>query len=330
MQSAAESKLAKPRKSFWQLWQTWSYPIAMVGLVGAVIWSYLYTEQDRGVSNLVRMSCIIAAVIITVTWPISRSQYRPLVRFGPTVLTVIVVAVFFGLFRIKNYGSDMTPIIVSRWREEPKLPELAGSKSTGAANPEAFVPVESATAATDYPNFMGPDHNQVISSVRLNPDWDSHPPQLVWKKPIGYGWSGFAIVGSNAVTSEQRDDKETIACYDLNTGDSRWSHTNPVRFDAFPSEVGPRSTPTIAHGRVFSQGATGILDCLSLATGELLWSKDILKDNDAENLTWGKANSPLAMDDLIVVSAGGTDGKSLVAYRQDNGEKVWSGGSDFS
>jgi outer membrane protein assembly factor BamB len=79
---------------------------------------------------------------------------------------------------------------------------------------------------------------------------------------------------------------------------------------------------------VFTLGATGILNCLELASGRRLWSKDIREENNAENPFWGSACSPLVVDDLVVVSAGGTDNDSLVAYRQEDGKRVWSGGSD--
>jgi outer membrane protein assembly factor BamB len=94
--------------------------------------------------------------------------------------------------------------------------------------------------------------------------------------------------------------------------------------------VGPRATPTLHNGRVFAVGATGILNALELATGRHLWSKDIREDNDAENVFWGTACSPLIVDDLVVVSAGGGEGKSLVGYRQVDGGRAWSGGDDFS
>ena len=79
--------------------------------------------------------------------------------------------------------------------------------------------------------------------------------------------------------------------------------------------------------RVYTLGATGILNCLDLATGERVWSEDILYDNDAEIASWGISGSPLVLDDLVVVSAGGGAGKSLVAYHKDTGERIWRDGS---
>ena len=118
-----------------------------------------------------------------------------------------------------------------------------------------------------------------------------------------------------------------VVCYDLKSGQERWSHSDRDRYEAVPAGVGPRATPTIVEGRVYTLGATGILNCLDFATGERIWSEDILYDNDAELASWGMSGSPLVLDDLVVVSAGGKDGKSLVAYHKDTGERVWRGGS---
>jgi outer membrane protein assembly factor BamB len=100
--------------------------------------------------------------------------------------------------------------------------------------------------------------------------------------------------------------------------------------------VGPRSTPTIAGGRVYALGATGILQCLEGSTGKLVWEHNLLEiygltqaESELE-VMWGRAASPLVVDDLVVVPAGGKSGKtrSLVAFRAEDGEKVWEAGTD--
>ena len=163
--------------------------------------------------------------------------------------------------------------------------------------------------------------------LKLARDWSERPPQLLWRQPIGAGWSAFAVVGSSAITQEQRGEYEMVVCYDLKSGREQWTHSDHDRYEATPAGVGPRATPTIVEDRVYTLGATGILNCLDLATGERVWSEDILYDNGAELASWGMSGSPLVLDDLVVVSAGGGEGKSLVAYHKDTGERVWSGGS---
>ena len=117
-------------------------------------------------------------------------------------------------------------------------------------------------------------------------------------------------------------------CYELTTGNVLWTHANQVRFRESMGGDGPRSTPTIAEGRVYSEGATGILDCLDLAAGKLIWSRDTLKENSAPNLTWGKSRSPLLVDDLVVVTGGASDaGPALLAYKRADGATAWRAGT---
>jgi outer membrane protein assembly factor BamB len=101
--------------------------------------------------------------------------------------------------------------------------------------------------------------------------------------------------------------------------------------------VGPRSTPTISGGKVYALGATGVLRCLDGSTGSLVWSHDLLADygvkpgDDEKSIAWGRAASPLIVDQTVVVPAGGPRGGphvSLVAYDKETGEKIWEGGHE--
>jgi outer membrane protein assembly factor BamB len=147
---------------------------------------------------------------------------------------------------------------------------------------------------------------------------------------MGAGWSGFAVANGIAVTQEQRADREMVVAYDLATGAPRWSHADAARFESTVAGDGPRATPTIAGRRVYTLGSTGVLNALDLATGRRLWTRDIGRDNDARQPDWGRSGSPLAMDDFVVVSAGGANERSLVAYQRETGEPAWHAGNDFT
>src|SRR5262249_39711023 len=155
-------------------------------------------------------------------------------------------------------------------------------------------------------------------------DWTTHPPRPVWgPQPIGAGWSGFSVVGRRAFTLEQRSDEELVTCYDAQTGKLEWAHADPIRFDSVMGGDGPRSTPTSDHGRLYTLGAKGMLNCLDASTCKVVWQKDIVVDNGAEVTTWGISGSPLIYENLVVVSAGGPNGKSLVAYDKLTGNRLW-------
>ena len=143
----------------------------------------------------------------------------------------------------------------------------------------------------------------MVEQPRLARDWKAQPPQRLWLHAVGPGWSGFAVAGSRAITQEQRGENEAVICYDLLCGAPIWSYAYPAHFQSPLAGEGPRATPTVAGQRVYALGSTGILNCLDWETGKLLWSKDIMRDNQAKVDEWGVSCSPLIADDLVVVSA---------------------------
>jgi outer membrane protein assembly factor BamB len=113
-----------------------------------------------------------------------------------------------------------------------------------------------------------------------------------------------------------------VAAYDLLSGRELWTHSWPARYRD-PTGDGPRATPTWHDGLVYALGATGEFHVLDAATGKLVWSKNVLADAGAENVTWGVSNSPLIVDDQVIVTAG-RGGHSLLAYHKKTGRRLWS------
>jgi outer membrane protein assembly factor BamB len=184
----------------------------------------------------------------------------------------------------------------------------------------------------DFAQFLGPNRDAVVHGIYLDHDWAAHPPLQKWRQPIGAGWGAFTVAGDLAFTQEQRGADELIVARDRDTGDPVWSHGNTVRFSEAMGGDGPRATPTIADGKVYALGATGVLDCLEASTGELLWTRDTLAESHERNLQWGKSCSPLVIDDLrlVVVSLGDGAAGSLAAYDVASGERKWVAGHDMA
>jgi outer membrane protein assembly factor BamB len=184
--------------------------------------------------------------------------------------------------------------------------------------------------AGDYPQFLGADRNGSIPGVRLDDDWAARRPRLVWRRAIGAGWSGFAVAGGVAITQEQRGTREMVVAYTLADGKPKWSHEDDALYTSTMAGDGPRATPAISRGRVFTLGSTGLLNCLDVETGKAIWRRDIGADNDSALPDFGRSSSPLVVDDLVVVSVGGSAGRSLVAYHRESGAPVWRGGDDLA
>lgn len=271
-------------------------------------------RQDRVLATLVTVGL---TGILLMLWLVLFSRLPWRTRGAVVGSLVVAGALFTALFRIEGFSGDVMPII--SWR-------FGGGDALVDASGTASAPTE--VSPTDFPQFLGQERNAVVRGVALARDWQTAPPTELWRRAVGEAWSGFAVVGDAVLTQEKRGDEEVVARYDLTTGEPVWTTSYPGFFDTMLGGSGPRATPTVGGGKVYTFGSTGVLSSLDLASGEVLWQHAVADDHQGPLPEWGFAGSPLLVDDLVVVAPGGPDGHSVVAYRQADGELVWSAGDD--
>lgn len=204
-------------------------------------------------------------------------------------------------------------------------------QSAASANANESKPAAAPARSTRsyWTNFRGPARDGRYDEGPIRTAWPAEGLRLLWKQPIGGGYASFVVAEGTAFTIEQRRQQEIVAAYDIETGRELWTHGADAEFKESMGGDGPRATPTWDAGRLYSLGAEGDLRCFESKTGKLNWSKNILRDAGADNLSWGMAGSPLIVDDKVVVLPGGRSGKSVVAYNKLTGAQVWKSLNDI-
>ena len=227
-------------------------------------------------------------------------------------------------------GADLS------WRWTPTPEELLlaqGGGEPGPAPARLPEPPQAAADATreappEWPGFRGAERNGVVAGPPLSTDWSEAGPEELWRRPIGPGWSSFAVDGDRLYTQEQRGEDELVACYHAATGEPLWWHRDGVRFWESNAGAGPRATPTLDGGCVYAVGGTGIVNALDAIDGSPIWSRDLSEDAGTPVPEWGFSSSPEVHGELVYVAAAGR----CVAYDRATGEPRWMGplGSGYS
>ena len=265
------------------------------------------------------------ACLALVAWAVTSRGLPTRRRHLALVAIVVLVSAPWTLLRMDGLTGDHSFQFSWRWSEAPEAQLLAD------AGASARIASSRATGetGTGWPGFRGPARDGHVTGVRIETDWADSPPVLLWRRPVGAGWSSFAVQGNRLYTQEQRGDDEVVSCYDATTGEVVWGHSDSTRFYEAMGGAGPRATPTLSDGRVYTLGATGILNAFDADDGTLVWSRNLTADSESKLPIWGFASSPLVVDDLLMVAAGG----ELVAYDRATGVPRWfgpDGGESYS
>lgn len=307
--------------------------LVLVAAVGAAIVALRVADTPvRWPAAMLYMagSLLPAGLATVFLWPLAWPA-----RGGLLAAFAAALAAFLGLVRVDGLSGDAQ--VVFGWRRTATPAALPAEVAGGNTGPAVLEP-----GPDDFAAYLGPDRDGRLAGPALARDWQARAPEQQWRRDVGPGWGGFAVVGDAAITQEQRGDREAVVCYDLATGSERWIHADPVRFDSSLGGPGPRGTPTVVAGRVITMGATGRLNCLA-ADGTRVWTVDTVPGaapgsaaggddggepaDSGELLPHGMAGSPLVVDGRVYVAPCGRDGRSLAAYDLASGAEIFRTGS---
>lgn len=192
--------------------------------------------------------------------------------------------------------------------------------------------------ADDWPQWLGPQRDGVWRETGILDKFPSGGPKILWRAPLGGGYSGPAVTGGKVFmtdrvlasgSSDPADPfkktssrgQERVLCLDEKTGKVLWTHAYDCTYQiSYP--CGPRATPVVHDGKVYTLGAMGDLLCLNAATGEPIWSKNFPRDYGARPPVWGFAAHPLLDGDKLICLVGGKDSVA-VAFDKDTGKEKW-------
>jgi len=279
-----------------------------------------------------------------VIWAVATRRLPDRIRHATMVATILIACGAWLFVRQNGINGDHQADFGWRWSKsseerllaettnEPAQPAAATVATpatiTASASPSpspspqaSKSPAAVAETRAEWPGFRGPRRDGVVRGVRIDPDWSAKPPVQMWHRPVGPGWSSFAVRGDFFYTQEQRGDNEVVACYKASTGEPVWTHRDAARFFESNGGAGPRATPTLSNNRVYTFGATGILNALDANTGNVLWTRNVSSDSNTKVPFWGFSSSPLVIGDLVIVAASG----QLVGYDAATGNRRWLG-----
>jgi len=178
--------------------------------------------------------------------------------------------------------------------------------------------------AEDWPWFLGPKHTGESGESNLNLDWTMNPPPTVWKQPIGTGYSAPSVLGDILVVHHRLQDQEVVSCRNVKDGMEIWQYAYPSTFeDPYGYNNGPRCSPILTTEKCYTLGAEGLLVCVSLIDGKLIWQKDLRKEFSLPEWFFGVGCSPILDGERLIVLVGGQPNSGVVAFNANNGEILW-------
>lgn len=300
--------------------------LLFAGLCGGILAATMHPSMGMTVF----MATPTMVITVGVAWLIVSIWLPWNVRRIGLMLAIAVTCFSYSLLRANGVDGGFNMDHRWRWNQTAEEKYIASLNSQeGEKKGPSLAPATPSAPLTasagDWVGFRGPAGDSVYAGEPIAEDWNTNPPRLVWKRPIGPGWSSFAIVGNQLFTQEQRDKQEVVSAHDIRTGEPIWEFSEEARFEEALAGPGPRATPLFHDGKIYVVGAKGSVNCLDAATGEKVWHAEMV-GKDIKTPEWGYASSPVVVGNTIVTLPGKPDDHAVVAFDALTGEEKWATG----
>ena len=197
----------------------------------------------------------------------------------------------------------------------------------------AFVRGIPSVHAEDWPQWRGAGRLGMWNETRIIDEFPDEGLKVVWRAPIRSGFAGPAVSEGRVFVLDWQEDPqsrtldgiERLVALDEETGSVLWTHEWATSYRMLQGSyaIGPRATPTVDGDRVYVVGASGVLRCVNVQTGNLIWTKNYIDDYDTSVATWGVASAPLVDGDRLIAIVGGEPDALVVAFNKQTGEELW-------
>ncbi len=178
--------------------------------------------------------------------------------------------------------------------------------------------------AADWPQFLGPTRNGVSTETGLLDKWPTNGPPVLWEKQIGTGYSAPSVRGNQLVLFHRVGGEEVVESFQADTGKPIWRYAYPSSFvDPYGYNNGPRGTPLLTETACYTFGAEGVLTCLDLKTGKLLWKRVTAEDWNIPPAFFGVGSTPLLEGNILIVMIGGQPNSGVVGLDAKTGKTIW-------
>ena len=179
----------------------------------------------------------------------------------------------------------------------------------------------------EWPQWQGPTRDNISQETGWLKNWPEGGPDIVWRIPIGEGYSGISIVDGRIYTMHSEGEDEFAVCLDASDGAEIWRARTDDNYQSGEGS-GPRSTPAVDGDTVYVLSAKGKLYCLDASNGEKVWGHDFVTEFESGMPGFGFSTSPIIEGDSLLIEAGGKNGKSIVAFDKGTGAILWTSHTD--